>query len=75
MVLTDRIQHYVQKLPASSQSEVLDFVQYLLEKAEREQGRREEIEWSSLSIRYAMREMEDEETSIYTPSDLKVKFS
>jgi hypothetical protein len=75
MVLSEKLQHYIRKLPASSQSEVLNFVQYLLEKGEREQGREEELEWSSLSISSAMRGMEDEEGSIYSESDLKEKFS
>jgi hypothetical protein len=35
MVIAERIQQYVQRLPASLQVEVLDFVEYLLAKAER----------------------------------------
>jgi hypothetical protein len=36
MILSERIQQYVQRLPASFQAEVLDFVEYLAAKAERE---------------------------------------
>jgi hypothetical protein len=70
MAITEKIQHYVQKLPASFQAEVLDFVEYLLTKTER----RETSEWSDLSLAFAMRDMEDEARPVYTLADLKVKF-
>jgi len=75
MAIIEKIQQYIQRLPASFQSEVLDFVEYLLAKAEREALREEERIWSDLSLASAMRGMEDEETPTYTPSDLKVVFS
>ena len=75
MVITERIQQYVQRLPASFQVQVLDFVEYLLAKAEREVVRQEERAWSNLSLSFAMRGMEDEDTPVYTTSDLKVAFS
>jgi hypothetical protein len=71
MAIVERIQQYLEKLPTSFQAEVLDFVEYLLAKAER----REDGEWSDLSLASAMRGMEDESTPIYTPSDLKVVFA
>ena len=71
MAVAEQIQHSIQKLPASFQSEVLDFVEYLLAKAERQ----EERDWSNLSLALAMRGMEDEEASIYTPADLKIVFA
>lgn len=75
MVITEKIFLYVQKLPPSSQSEVLDFIEYLLEKAEREKGREEEVEWSNFSLANAMKGMEEEDTSIYRISDLKETYS
>jgi hypothetical protein len=75
MVLAEKIQQYVERLPAAFQTEVLDFVEYLLTKAEREAVRREERVWSGLSLSSAMRGMEDEDTPTYTLSDLKVEFS
>jgi hypothetical protein len=75
MVITERIQQYVQRLPASFQVEVLDFVEYLLAKAEREAVRQEGKDWSDLSLSFAMRGMEDEDTPTYTTDDLKVVFS
>jgi hypothetical protein len=75
MILSERIQQYVQRLPASFQAEVLDFVEYLAAKAEREMAQQEKRNWSSLSLSSAMRGMEDEDTPPYTPSDLKVVFS
>lgn len=71
MVVVERIQTYLQRLPLSFQIEVLDFVEYLLAKAERE----ERAEWSNLSLAYAMRGMEDEETPEYTIADLRAEFA
>ena len=73
MLIREQIQEYVVKLPASFQAEVLDFVEYLIAKAEREGLVEENREWSEFSLASAMRGMEDEETS-YTLSDLKVVF-
>jgi len=67
MVIVERIQ----RLSPPFQTEVLDFVEYLLTKAERE----ERTEWSDLSLAYAMRGMKDEEIPTYTIADLKVVFA
>ncbi len=69
MTLDEKIYQNVRKLPDAFREELLDFIQYLLMKAER----REMREWSSLSLSSAMRGLEEEE-SLYTPSDLKVIF-
>ena len=70
MTLDEKIQHYAQKLPHSFQEELLDFVQYLLMKAEQQ----EKQEWASLSLSSAMRDMEDEPV-LYSLSDLKMVFA
>jgi hypothetical protein len=54
------------------QIEVLDFVEYLLNKWKQEAD--EDAEWMSLSIQMMMRDMEDEPTPEYTRNDLKVVF-
>ena len=69
IVLSEKIMEYIQKLPPSFQEEVLDYLEFLLAKAERE-----DKEWSRLSLASAMRGMEDE-PEIYTVADLKVKYS
>ncbi len=71
MTITEKIQQYIQRLPGPFQAEVLDFVEYLLAKTER----REEREWSDLSLASAMRGMEGEDTLAYTTADLKVVFA
>ncbi|MEJ5198464.1 MAG: DUF2281 domain-containing protein [Anaerolineae bacterium] len=70
MIVAERIQAYLQRLPAPFQTEVLDFVEYLLAKAERE----DRLEWSNLSLANAMRGMEDEEAPEYTVADLRMEF-
>ena len=75
MMLTDRIQESVERLPPAFQAEVLDFVEYLLAKAERRTLKDEAASWYDLSLSAAMRGMEYEDTPAYTMSDLKVVFS
>lgn len=69
MVMNQTIQNYIEKLPASYQEVVVDFLAFLLSKAEREQ----DVEWSNISLTYAMRDMEDE-PSEYSVADLKVAY-
>jgi len=70
MSLAERIIQNVKTLPESKQIEVLDFVEYLRLRTEKE----ENIEWIDLSLSSAMRGMEDEE-SPYSLKDLKETFS
>ncbi|MGR3301140.1 MAG: DUF2281 domain-containing protein [Candidatus Scalindua sp.] len=69
MSLTERINLNVKKLPESKQMEVLDFVEYLRSRAEKEEYK----EWNDLSLTSAMRGMEDEQ-SYYSINDLKESF-
>jgi hypothetical protein len=74
MSLTDMIEQYVEKLPPSFQSEVLDYVKYLLTKADQESMRNEDKDFSNLSLSLAMRGMEKDNDPIYAASDLKATF-
>ena len=69
MMIEEKISESVRKLPPSLQQELLDFVDFLLTKAER----RETRTWNDFSITSAMRGMEDEEP-LYTLEDVKVVF-
>lgn len=75
MQVTEKIHKNVQMLPEVFQAEVLDFVEYLLTKSEREMTRQEESDWLNFSLASAMRGIEDENTPTYTTDDLKVVFS
>jgi len=70
MPIVEKIHQGVQRLPTNVQAEVLDFIEYLLAKTERQ----EERDWSDLSLASAMRGMEEEETPLYTPADLRIVF-
>ena len=70
MTLDEMIYRYAQRLPYSLQKEALDFVQYLLMKAER----LDKVDWSGFSLSSAMRGMEDEPV-LYSMADVKVKFA
>ena len=75
MLVAEKIHKNVQRLPEIFQAEVLDFVEYLLTKSERDAIRQDELEWSDFSLGSAMRGMEEEDTPLYTIDDLKVVFS
>jgi len=72
--LQSQLLQVVEDLSSVQQAEVLDFVEYLELKVGRHQNIQDERDWSTLSLSYAMRGMEDEQTS-YSPNDLKEIFS
>lgn len=67
MTLDEKIYQQVQGLPQSLQEELLDFVQFLLMKAEQ----REKQEWLALSLSSALKDM-DNEPVLYSLTDIKV---
>ncbi len=69
MTVTEKIFENVKILPESKQMEVLDFVEYLRLKLEKE----ENIEWTNFSLSSAMSGMENEQ-SPYSINDLKEAF-
>ena len=75
MPISERIQERIARLPDSFQTEVMDFVDYLTTKSERETDQRDRRIWSELSLSCALRGMEDEATPEYGTADLKVVFS
>jgi hypothetical protein len=70
MSLADKIIKNVKTLPESKQIEILDFIEYLRVKTERQAN----IEWTDFSLSSAMRGMEDEQAP-YSLNDLKESFS
>jgi hypothetical protein len=56
MAIAELVQEKVKLLPEPTQREVLDFVDYLLQRS-----RQEDVLWSKLSLRWALRGLEDEE--------------
>lgn len=70
MTIEEKIQRYTQKLPPSFQAELLDFVEYLVIKAEQQENK----EWEALTLSAAMRDL-TEEPALYSLADLKVVFA
>ena len=66
MAVLEQIQEKVKLLPQPSQHEVLDFVDYLLYRS-----RQEDVLWSRLSLRWALRDLEDEDSPEYNVRDMK----
>ena len=73
MTIREAVLQHLQTLPESSQTEVLDFIEFLEMKAGIGSNGREQTDWSGLSLSQAMRGMENE-PSLYTISDLKEVF-
>jgi hypothetical protein len=77
MRVLDKIHEDAQKLPALQQQEVLDFIQFLLSKADRNAARQEELEWSRAALAATMLAMDEEEgenAPIYTINDAKERY-
>lgn len=74
MRVSERINEEVKKLPEALQSKVLDFVQYLASRVERESTLDHELTAAGVSLSLAMRGMEDEETPSYSSQDLRETF-
>ena len=68
MVIAELVQEKVKLLPEPTQREILDFVEYLLQRS-----RQEDVLWSKLSLRWALRGLEDEEWPEYDAQGLKEK--
>jgi len=71
MAVVDRISQYVEQLPERFQAEVLDFVEYLHGKIQREHLSKDEKDWTVFSLENAMRGMENEDPALYSESDIK----
>ena len=74
MRVSEKIYEEVKKLPEPLQAEVLDFVQYLVSKMEKESTPENGLTAASLSLSLAMHGMEDEDTPSYSTQDLREAF-
>lgn len=74
MRVSERIYEEVRKLPELLQAEMLDFIQYLASKMERESTPEDELSSASLSLSLDMRGMEDEDMPTYSTHDLREAF-
>lgn len=74
MTLAEKILQHIKDLPQSLQAEVLDFVEYLESKIKKGKEDKEDVDWSTLSLSFAMRGLEDEQ-SPYSLDDLKERFT
>ena len=68
MTTAERIHEQVQKLPEPLQAEALDFIEFLMQ---RQSVRKEDLDWSHLSLATAMCDIEDDEDPVYNESHLK----
>ncbi len=75
MRVSEKIYEEVRKLPEPLQAEVLDFIQYLASKVNREVPQTDELSCAGLSLALAMRGMEDEDSPAYSTGDLRETFS
>lgn len=69
-MIDEKIYQQMQRLPKPLQKELLDFVQFLLMKAEHQ----EKQEWFAFSLSSALQDM-DNEPALYSLTDIKVAFA
>lgn len=74
MIVTEEISQKVEKLPISIQLEVLDFVEFVAQKAEKTNAADEGKQWTEFSLNQAMKGLENEDVPEYTEADLKEKW-
>jgi hypothetical protein len=74
MIISEEINQKVEKLPVSIQLEVLDFVEFVAQKAEKINADEENRQWAEFSLNQAMKGLEDEDVPEYTEADLKEKW-
>ena len=70
MTTAERIHEQVQRLSEPLQVEALNFIEFLMQ---RQGVRKEDLDWSHLSLTTAMRDIEEED-AIYDESDLKERW-
>ena len=70
MTVAEKILEHIRHLPEPIQVEILDFVEYLENKADVE----DRSSWSSFSLSQALRDMQSEASS-YSEKDLKEVFA
>ena len=75
MTTGDKISQHINQLPEAFQEEVLDFVEFLIERTKRGNSRKEDLEWFASSLNSAIRDIDDEEGPTYHESDLKEKWN
>ena len=74
MAITDQINQRVQRLPCLSRWEVLNFIEFLIQKAEQQEYRASCPPGRVFASIRALRDMDDDEFSLYNISDLKIAF-
>lgn len=74
MIVTEQIADRLRKLPPPLQREVLDFIEFLAQKAAQGEAAGEEAEWAKFSLAQAMAGLEDEDSPAYSEADLKERW-
>ncbi len=73
MSVTELINQKISSLPATKQEEVLDFVEFLLQKTDSKPDFELE-DWNKLSLNMAMQDLENDNLPEYYLSDLKERW-
>ena len=75
MTTGDKISQHINHLSESFQKEVLNFIEFLIEKKSRVKSSKEDQEWFASSLTSAMHGIDDEGGPTYHESDLKEKWN
>lgn len=74
MDVSEKISERLQRMPEHVQAEVLNYAEYLLARAEGEEAREGDRDWSRMSLISAMRGIDTEDDPEYTLDDLEQRF-
>ena len=74
MKTVEKINQSIQNLPEDFQKEVLDFIEFLINKTTSKSVIRDNSEWNTFSLASAMRDLNDGDFPVYKESDLKERW-
>lgn len=75
MSVAEKINKRIRSLPEASQTEVLHFVEFLLDRSTRTSASHENQEWAIGSLSSAMSGIDTDDEPVYSESDIKEHFS
>lgn len=74
MTAEEQITDRLQRLPLPLQREVLDFIDFLVQRVAQHEAVHDEAEWEKFSLAQAMNGLESEDSPEYGEADLKEKW-
>lgn len=74
LVMVEQIAAQLEKLPPALQREALDFIEFLAQKATRQEAAGAEEDWMRFSLAQAMEGLDEEDGPEYSAADLQERW-